>query len=87
MTGMLPVRSSPLHPEMPPRDGEVSDRRAQLAEALTRTGTEDREAFRTVYTLTCDKLFGICVRVCGERAAAEDVLAEVYLTIWKRACK
>lgn len=71
--------------ESPPPGTELSDRRERLAEALTRTGSEDREAFRTVYTLTCDKLLGICVRVCGEKAAAEDVLAEVYLTIWKRA--
>lgn len=61
------------------------DARAQLAEALVRTGAEDRAAFRAVYELTSAKLFGICLRICGERQAAEDVLHEVYLTIWKRA--
>lgn len=63
------------------RDGD----RARLAEALLRVGKEDREAFRLVYTLTSSKLFGICVLICGERSAAEDVLADVYLTVWKRA--
>ncbi len=82
---MLYARSLSLHRETPPDGAGPSDRRAQLAAALTRTGGEDREAFRIVYTMTCDKLFGICVRVCGENVAAEDVLAEVYLTIWKRA--
>ncbi len=82
---MLHKRSSPLNRGSPPPDTERSDRCARLEEALTRTGSEDREAFRTVYTLTCNKLFGICLRVCGKKAAAEDVLAEVYLTIWKRA--
>lgn len=49
------------------------------------TGEEDRAAFRDVYKLTSAKLFGICLRICGERQAAEDVLHEVYITIWKRA--
>jgi RNA polymerase sigma-70 factor (ECF subfamily) len=54
-------------------------------EALIATGNADRAAFRRVYQLTSAKLFGICLRICGERQAAEDVLHEVYITIWKRA--
>ena len=61
------------------------DARLRLSEALIRTGAEDRAAFREVYRLTAAKLFGICLRICGERQAAEDVLHEVYLTVWKRA--
>ena len=49
------------------------------------TGTEDRAAFATLYNLTSAKLFGVCLRICGERQAAEDVLSEVYLTVWRRA--
>ena len=59
--------------------------RAHLTEMLVRTGDEDRQAFRELYTLTSAKLFGITFRICGERQAAEDVLHDVYLTIWKRA--
>ena len=59
--------------------------RAHLSEVLLRTGQEDRDAFRELYSLTSAKLFGITHRICGERQAAEDVLHEVYLTIWKRA--
>lgn len=59
--------------------------RAALVEALIATGEQDRLAFQQVYRLTSAKLFGICVRICGERQAAEDVLHEVYLTVWKRA--
>ena len=49
------------------------------------TGSEDRAAFSTLYNLTSAKLFGVCLRICGERQAAEDVLSEVYLTVWRRA--
>lgn len=59
--------------------------RARLVDALVRTGEEDRAAFRELYALTSAKLFGVCYRICGERQAAEDVLHDVYLTIWRRA--
>jgi RNA polymerase sigma factor (sigma-70 family) len=67
------------------REFDPADARARLAEALIRTGQEDRGAFEEVYHLTSAKLFGICLRICGDRSGAEDVLHEVYLTIWKRA--
>ena len=59
--------------------------RTRLVEALVATGAEDRAAFATLYNLTSAKLFGVCLRICGDRGAAEDVLSEVYLTIWRRA--
>ncbi|MEH3048104.1 sigma-70 family RNA polymerase sigma factor [Sphingomonas adhaesiva] len=62
-----------------------TERRAALAAALAATGLRDGAAFRKVYQLTSAKLFGICLRICGERQAAEDVLQEVYLIIWRRA--
>ena len=49
------------------------------------TGTGDKDAFSTVYALTFSKLFANCVRICGDRGAAEDVMSEVYATVWKRA--
>jgi RNA polymerase sigma factor (sigma-70 family) len=64
---------------------DAAQARALLAETLVRCGQNDRDAFRDLYDLTSAKLFGICLRICGERQAAEDVLHEVYLTIWRRA--
>ena len=64
---------------------EADTARARLTEALVRTGAEDRDAFRELYDLTAAKLFGIVLRICGERQAAEDVLHDVYLTVWRRA--
>jgi len=59
--------------------------RTRLAETLVKVGSEDRAAFRDLYDLTSAKLFGICLRICGQREAAEDVLHEVYLIVWRRA--
>ena len=63
----------------------ATDAPAHLTRLLIDTGIENRDAFRELYTLTAAKLFGICLRICGDRVAAEDVLHDVYLTIWKRA--
>ncbi|WP_347303049.1 sigma-70 family RNA polymerase sigma factor [Croceibacterium sp. TMG7-5b_MA50] len=72
-----PVASSPAPPDQ--------SRRAALQRALIATGLQDTSAFRQVYEMTSAKLFGICLRICGERQAAEDVLQEVYLLVWRRA--
>ena len=66
-------------------EGAEADARRRLVESLVATGAEDRAAFGRVYRLTSSKLFGICLRICGSRQAAEDVLQEVYVTIWKQA--
>ena len=59
--------------------------RQHLGTLLLRVGDQDRAAFAEVYVLTSAKLFGICRRVCGEPQAAEEVLHEVYITVWRRA--
>lgn len=72
--------------DRPVGDGAAADAaRARLGETLQRTGEQDRQAFLRLYRLTSSKLFGICLRICGDRQAAEDVLQEVYVTIWRRA--
>jgi RNA polymerase sigma-70 factor (ECF subfamily) len=64
---------------------EAKAAHTHLTEALVAAGTGDRQAFSDVYRRTSSKLFGICLSVCGERAAAEDVLHEVYVKVWKNA--
>ena len=73
-----------MSPPLPPQP-TTDAARARLVEALVATGAEDRAAFATLYKLTSAKLFGVCLRICGDRGAAEDVLSDVYLTIWRRA--
>ena len=63
----------------------VDAQRARLVQALARAGRGDRAALREVYNLTSAKLFGVCLRICQEREAAEDVLQDVYLKVWTRA--
>ena len=59
--------------------------RTQLAAALVRVGVGDRAALRTVYQDTSAKLFGVLLRILSDRSEAEDVLQDVYVTVWRRA--
>ncbi len=56
-----------------------------LAPLLPRIAGGDRDALRQLYDATCAKLFGVCLRILSDREEAEDVLQEVFLTIWRRA--
>jgi RNA polymerase sigma factor (sigma-70 family) len=64
-------------------DPEAS--RRQLAAALVRVAAGDRAALRMVYEHTSAKLFGVCVRILNDRGEAEDLLQEVYVTVWRKA--
>jgi len=61
------------------------DARERLATALAAAASGDQNGLRRVYELTSAKLFGICLRISGDREAAEDILQEVYLKVWRRA--
>lgn len=57
----------------------------QIEEMLARVSLGDRKAFSQLYNSTSAKLFGVCLRVLKDRAAAEDVLQEAYMKIWRYA--
>jgi RNA polymerase sigma-70 factor (ECF subfamily) len=64
---------------------DASARRKQLSAAIRRAAGGDRAALRLIYDETAAKLFGICLRILNDRSEAEDVLQEVYLTVWHKA--
>src|SRR5437588_5920169 len=59
--------------------------RSQLVAALARVAGGDRAALRQIYQDTSAKLFGVCLRILNDRSEAEDVLQEVYVTVWRKA--
>jgi RNA polymerase sigma factor (sigma-70 family) len=64
---------------------DLDANRSLIVAALVRIPAGDRAALQTVYRLTSAKLFGVCLRILGERSEAEDVLQEVYVTVWRKA--
>lgn len=55
------------------------------AEWLRRTAEGDREAFGRLYDHAASLVFSFAMRILQERAAAEDLLQEVFLQIWRDA--
>ncbi|MEC3949399.1 sigma-70 family RNA polymerase sigma factor [Sphingobium sp. HWE2-09] len=64
---------------------QADDARARLTDALNGVARQDRSALQDVYAMTSAKLFGICLRICGDRQYAEDILQDVYVKVWRRA--
>jgi RNA polymerase sigma factor (sigma-70 family) len=60
----------------------------QLIALIARIAPRDHDAeaaLRGLYDLTASKLYGVALRVVGNRDWAEDVLQEAYLNIWRIA--
>ena len=48
-------------------------------------GAGDRDALRTVYDMTSDKVFATLIGIVRSRDRAEDLLQDVFLKVWKGA--
>ncbi|HVM37012.1 MAG TPA: sigma-70 family RNA polymerase sigma factor [Sphingomicrobium sp.] len=57
----------------------------ELVPVLQSVARGDRDALAVLYRRTSAKLHGICLRLLGSEAEAEDVLQEVYVTVWQKA--
>lgn len=62
----------------------AADGEADLPGLVARMAGGDDGALATLYDLTLGKVYGLALRIVGE-AAAEDVVAEVYLQAWRQA--
>ncbi len=60
---------------------------AEIVRLLAAVGAGERIALKDLYTLTSAKLFGVVLRILHERSEAEDVLQEVYITVWRKAAE
>jgi RNA polymerase sigma-70 factor (ECF subfamily) len=63
----------------------ASNERQKLCDALARVAAGEESALGEVYSRTSAKLFGLCLRILGDRSEAEDALQDVYVNIWRRA--
>ena len=61
------------------------DDRDALASLLTGTGNRDQRAFAELYQRVGGRLYGVCLRMMQDRHEAEDVLQDVFTTVWRRA--
>ena len=57
----------------------------ELIDLLDRVAEQAHVALKALYDLCAGKLFGLAVRVVGNREWAEDVLQESFISIWRSA--
>ena len=62
-----------------------SERSTALARLLARVALGDRAALAALYRDTSAHLFGVILRIQPDRAHAEDLLQEIYISIWNAA--
>ena len=70
---------------MPPPSQDWSERSRELSRLLSRAGLGDRAAFATLYERTSSHLFAVVLRINRDRSQAEDILQEVYVSVWRAA--
>ncbi|MCY4743504.1 sigma-70 family RNA polymerase sigma factor [Pelomonas sp. UHG3] len=52
---------------------------------MARTALGDRAAFEALYKASSGTLLAVIVRLVGDRGHAEEILQEVYVTVWRSA--
>lgn len=57
----------------------------ELTPLLRAIAVGDRAALAKLYRKTSPKLYGICIRLLRSEAEAEEVLQNVFLTVWQKA--
>ena len=69
-----------------PRDSiEQRTRDQDWIELIKKVSEGDQSALATLYDATNRLIFGLIVRILGDRATAEEVLLDVYTQVWRQA--
>ncbi|CAN5272490.1 sigma-70 family RNA polymerase sigma factor [soil metagenome] len=67
------------------RSGAAHDDRDQIEQLLSRISLRDAAALESLYRLVAGRLKAVAYRVMQDHAKAEDVLQEVFLSLWNQA--
>jgi RNA polymerase sigma factor (sigma-70 family) len=68
-----------------PGPGSAAQAQHTLGTLMYRVALRDQAAFKQLYDATSHCLLGIVMRMLRERAWAEDVLQEIYVSVWNTA--
>jgi RNA polymerase sigma-70 factor (ECF subfamily) len=80
MVGTLDTLAPPPAAKRP-RVSEPAD----LNALLESVATGDKPALKTLYNLISARLFAVLLRMVRRRDVAEDLLQDVFLTVWRKA--
>ena len=66
-------------------DRQRDEARAEDEQLILRVASGDRAAFEALYDRYSATVFGIVLKMLGDRELAEDAVQEVFWRVWKRA--
>ena len=66
------------------RPGDDSSRE-ELVRVMHAVAAQDAAALQALYRRTSAKMYGIVLGLVHDEADAQDVLQDVYVTVWRKA--
>lgn len=67
------------------RTPDRNETRAEDDELIRRVALGDRQAFEALYDRYAPAVFGVALRMLGEREIAEEAVQEIFWRVWQRA--
>jgi RNA polymerase sigma-70 factor (ECF subfamily) len=64
---------------------EQSARNQEVAALIGKAAAGDQQAVSELYDATNRLVYGLVLRILGDEAAAEEVLLDVYMQVWRQA--
>ncbi len=84
MATLLTANSSDYYPQM---IQSAKDTVADEATLIRRAQRSDRQAFEALYRLHLGKVYGLCLRMTGNVAEAEDCTQDAFIQAWNKLTK
>ncbi len=84
-TPVAPAQARVIQTVKVNRAAETSRSQSDWASLVQRTAAGDQQAVAEFYDATSHLVFGLALRILGDRHSAEDVVVEVYTQAWRRA--
>ncbi|HZO20589.1 MAG TPA: RNA polymerase sigma factor [Gemmatimonadaceae bacterium] len=64
--------------------GAVTQLESVPADDVALAASGDRRAFERLYRDNVNRVFAICVRMCGDRTRAEELTQDVFVRVWEK---
>ena len=82
---MRRMNTSPLPQQDAPHLSEDEARESSYRDCLTAIARQDETALGALYDATLSKVYAVALRITGKPELAEEVVADVYLQVWREA--
>lgn len=62
----------------------MTDHSVATSELVSRAVGGDVDAFEELYNRSKGRVFGLCLRMCGNRSSAEELTQEAFIRAWEK---